>query len=203
VRKSNGDQEMSVTYTNRKGFTYFLNKGVTKTGKSRYYFARAQKGEPVDEIPAGYEVEESVNAVVSLVKSRPQVIRPEEAARVEAALKKHPKGRNYRVAVKNDQIIIYEAVGLNVDEMMDIFKNFSGLPVEREGLEEQWEQHARFAPVMCFILDNLETRAYHAERWCYRGSVDDWIYTGHSGKIDQLAKELTPALGTDEFYELY
>jgi hypothetical protein len=194
---------MSVTYTNRKGFTYFLNKGVTKTGKPRYYFAREQKDEPVDEIPAGYEVEESVNAIVSLVKSRPQLIRPEEAASVEAALKKHPKGRNYRAAVKNNQIIIYEAIGWDVDGMMDIFKDFPILPGARERLKAERNRYTQFTPVMRFILDDQETRAYHAERWCYRGSVDGWIHAGYSGKIDQLAKKLTPTLGTDEFYELY
>jgi|GEM_PF-3147551 len=28
---------MSTTYTNRKGFTFHLRKGVTKTGKPRYF----------------------------------------------------------------------------------------------------------------------------------------------------------------------
>jgi hypothetical protein len=194
---------MPITYTNRKGFTYFLNKGVTKTGKPRYYFAREQKGEPVDEVPQGYEIEESVNAVVSLVKVRPQLILPEESASVKAALKKHPKGRNYRVAVKKDQIIIYEGVGWDVDRMMDIFKDFPILLGAREKLEEEREHYTHFTPVMRFILDDQETRAYHAERWCYLGSVDGWIHAGHSGKIGQLAKKLTPTLGTDEFYELY
>ena len=94
---------MPVTYINRKGFTYFLNMGATKTGKPRYYFARQQKGEPVEEIPQGYQIDESLNGIVSLAKSRPQLIPSEEAASVEAALKRHPKARSYRVAVKNDQ----------------------------------------------------------------------------------------------------
>jgi hypothetical protein len=38
---------MPITYTNRKGFTYFLNKGKTKTGKPRYYFAKEQKSNPL------------------------------------------------------------------------------------------------------------------------------------------------------------
>jgi hypothetical protein len=195
---------MSLTYTSRKGFTYFLNKGVTKTGKPRYYFAREQKDEPVEEIPAGYEVEESVNAVVSLVKARPQLIRPEESASVEAALNKHPKAGNYRLAIKNDQIMIYEGIGGGMDSLRIIFGQ-AGLNIERaeERLQKELDRYTQFTPVMRFILDDQETREYHAERWCYRGSIDDWIYAGHSGKINSLAKKLIPTLGTDEFYELY
>ncbi len=195
---------MPITYTNRKGFTYFLNKGVTKTGKPRYYFAREQKDEPVEEIPAGYKIEESVNAIVSLVKARPQLIRPEESASVEAALKKHPKAKNYRVAIKTDQIMIYESIGGGMDSLRIILGQ-AGLNIERveERLQEELDRYTQFTPVMRFILDDQETREYHAERWCYRGGIDDWIYAGHSGKINSLAKKLVPTLGTDEFYELY
>jgi len=194
---------MTVTYTNRKGFTYFLNKGVTKTGKLRYYFAREQKDEPVEEIPSGYEIEESVNAIISLVKTRPHLIRPEEAESVKAALERHPKARNYRIAVKDKQIIFYEGVGWNVDKMMELFEGFPLLPNARERLEGDRDRYTRYTPVMRFILENQETREYRAERWCYSGSIDDWIYAGHSGKIDKLAKKLIPTLGTDDFFELY
>ncbi len=115
---------MPITYTNRKGFTYFLNKGVTKTGKPRYYFAREQKGELVEEIPAGYEIEESVNAIISLVKARPHLIHPDETDSVKTALARHPKARNYRVAVKDKLIIIYESTGWDVDRMMELFEGF-------------------------------------------------------------------------------
>ena len=194
---------MPITYTNRKGFTYFLNKGVTKTGKPRYYFAREQKGELVEEIPAGYELEESVNALISLVKARPHLIHPDETDSVKTALARHPKARNYRVAVKDKLIIIYESTGWDVDRMMELFEGFPTLPNARERLEEDKERYSQFTPVMRFILDDQKTREYHAERWCYRGSIDDWIYAGHSGKIDKLAKKLIPKLGTDEFFELY
>jgi hypothetical protein len=99
---------MTVTYTNRKGTTYFLNKGVTKTGKPRYTFAREQKNEPVDVLPDGYEIEESINGVVSLLKSRPRLISMEEVAAVQAALDEHPNARNYRLTLKHEHILIYE-----------------------------------------------------------------------------------------------
>jgi len=161
--------------------------------------------EPVEEIPPGYRIEESVNGIVSLVKARPQLIRPEESASVEAALKCHPKARNYRIAVKNDQIIIYERIGPDADALLDVIGQVALFAPRKskEQVEEFLNNSAQFTPVMRFILDGPETREYYAERWCYRGSIDDWIYAGHSGKIDQLAKQLTPALGTDEFYELY
>jgi hypothetical protein len=195
---------MPITYTNRKGFTYFLNKGVTKTGKPRYYFAREQKDEPIEEIPAGYEIEESVNAIVSLVKARLQLIRPEESASVDAALKKHSKAKNYRVAIKTDQIMIYEGIGGGMDSLRIILGE-AGLNIEKveERLQEELDRYTQFTPVMRFILDDQETREYHAERWCYSGNIDNWIYAGHSGKIDKLAKRLIPKLGTDEFYELH
>jgi hypothetical protein len=97
---------MPVTYTNRKGLIYYLCRGVTKTSKPRYYFAREIKDEPVEEIPPEYTISESVNGVVSLVKDRPALIRPEETAAVEAAVQRHPKNRNYRVRVKANGLFL-------------------------------------------------------------------------------------------------
>jgi len=81
---------MPVTYTNRKEHIYHLCQGRTKTGKPRYYFARQPTGQPVEEIPVGWEISESVNGVVSLVKKRPAQILPEELAAVEAEVQRHP-----------------------------------------------------------------------------------------------------------------
>ncbi len=109
---------MPVTYTNRKGITYYLCQGTTKTGKPRYYFARQPKGEFVAEIPAGFKISESVNGRVSLVKDRAMQLFPEEIAAVEAAVRRHPRARNYRVSVKHDCMEIYEQVGPDADDLI-------------------------------------------------------------------------------------
>ena len=86
---------MPITYTNRKGATYTLCQGVTKTGKPRYTFVRDPQGKrALETIPDGYEISESVNGVVSLVKSHPQKLLPQEIAAVEQAVRQHPKARN-------------------------------------------------------------------------------------------------------------
>src|SRR6266568_4150811 len=43
VEGSTRRTRMSISYTNRKGVTYTLYRGQTKTGKPRYYFGRADR----------------------------------------------------------------------------------------------------------------------------------------------------------------
>lgn len=86
---------MAVTYPNRKGLTFYLCQGMTKTGMLCYDFAREPKERSPDQIPEGYRLSESVNRVVSPIKDRPQLILPQEIATVEAALARHPKSRDY------------------------------------------------------------------------------------------------------------
>ena len=195
---------MPITYTNRKGVTYFLCQGTTKTGKQRFYFARDQKGEPRDAIPAGYEIEESINGIVSLAKTRPKLIVPDELASVDAALEKHPKGRNYRVSVKQKQIIVYELVGPDAGAMAATLGKISPLPTHelQNALRESLDRFAQFAPIIRFTLIDPQKRKFIAERWCFRGSIDDWIYVDNSGQIEKLANKVIPTLGTNDFYEL-
>lgn len=84
---------MPISHTNRKGQTFFLRQGITSTGKPRYYFSKTSGPGILEQIPAGYHIEESVNGIVSLVKDREQFIRPEEIQVIQKALNRHPKGK--------------------------------------------------------------------------------------------------------------
>jgi len=197
---------MPVSYTNRKGLTYTLYRGQTRTGKPRYYFARADQGqgEPVTELPPGFTISESVNGVVSLVKDRPALIQPEEVAVIEAAVQQLPEARRYRVAVKHDRIEIYEQIGPDYNALVSEL-HIPGL--SRPGLAEELraleERHAQYTPVLRFILLDPKQRQFGSERMCYRGSVDGWLELVQTGSVAQLAGALIPTLGTDQFYELW
>jgi hypothetical protein len=195
---------MPVTYTNRKGKTYILCQGTTKTGKPRYYFAREPKGKPLDNIPEGYEIRENINGLVFLAKARPQKILPEEIAAVEAVLKRHPRPHHYRLEAKHDQIVIYERTDRAAEDMLSRMGSLGQLLAHRAGeLHATLDRHARFSPVMRFVLDDEKSRAFHAERWCYRGRIDDWIYVSSSSSVKKMARELIPTLGSDAFFDLY
>src|SRR5713101_465280 len=140
---------MPISYTNRKGLTYTLYRGQTKTGKPRYYFGRAGQGqgEPVTEIPPGFSISESVNGVVSLVKDRPSLIQPEEVAAIEEAVQQHPEARRYRVAVKHERIEIYEQVGPDYEALLgDLHMVGLASPGLAERLQAFEEHYARYAP---------------------------------------------------------
>ena len=197
---------MPVSYTNRKGLTYTLYRGQTKTGKPRYYFGRPgqSQGEPVTELPPGFTISESVNGVVSLVKDRPSLIQPEEVAAIEAAVQQHPEAHRYRVAVKHDRIEIYEQVGPDYDALLDELQTVGlSSPGLAERLQAEEEHHARYTPVLRFILLDPTRRRFGAQRMCYLGSVDGWLELGQTGSVAKLARALSPTLGTDQFYELW
>ena len=198
---------MPVSYTNRKGVTYTLYRGQTRTGKPRYYFGRPgqSQDEPVPEIPPGFTISESVKGVVSLVKDHPSLIRPEEVAAVEAVMKQHPEARRYRVAVKHDRIEIYEQVGPDYNALVSEL-HLPGL--SRPGLAEELraleERHAQYTPVLRFTLLDPKQRRFGSERMCYLGSIDGWLELhGQTGPVAELARALIPTLGTEQFYELW
>jgi hypothetical protein len=198
---------MPVSYTNRKGVTYTLYRGQTRTGKPRYYFGRPAQGqgEPVTELPPGFTISESVNGIVSLVKDRIVLIQPEEVAAVEAAVQQHPEARRYRVAVKGDRIEIYEQIGPDYNALVSELH----LPVlSRPGLAEELraleERHAHYTPVLRFTLLDPKQRLFSVERMCYLGSIDGWLELhGQTGLVAKLARTLIPTLGTEQFYELW
>ncbi|MBU0491435.1 MAG: hypothetical protein KKA73_20490 [Chloroflexi bacterium] len=195
---------MPVTYTSRKGLTYYLCKGVTKTGKPRYYFAREPQGEPVEEIPAGFKIGESVNGLVFLEKDRPAQIHPEEVAAVQAAVRRHPRPRSYRVNVKHDRIEVYEQVGPEAEDLIKALGLYEpGLPDNlADRIRAERERYAQWTPVLRFILADATRRTFGAQRMHYGGQTE-WFDLSAFGPVDQLARRLIPTLGTDRFFELY
>ena len=187
---------MPVAYTNRKGMTYVLCRSVTKSGKPHYYFAREPKGEPVEEMPEGYEIGESTTGLVFLRKARPPQILPKEVAAVEKALKRHSKLHNYRVSVKHDRIEIHERLGTDVERLTQLSKQWG---LETPKLDER---PARFTPVLRFILADAEQRIFRVERMHY-GGREEWFAIEARGPVRRLARQLIPKLGTHAFFELF
>ncbi len=193
---------MSITYVNRKGVTYYLCQTTTKTGKPRYYFARAPQGTSVERVPEGFRISESANGLVSLERDRPSQILPEEVAAVEMAIARHPKPRDYHVGVKRDWVEISERLGPDADQLIAALGGVLGvLPGAAEHLRSELEAVGRFAPALRFRLIDAERRTFAVERWCSLGSIDDWIDVGLSGPLNRLVEPAIARLGDESFYD--
>jgi hypothetical protein len=194
---------MAVTYTNRKGRTYHLCEVQTKRGATRYVFAGEPRGEPLDEVPEGYEIHENVNGLVSLRKKRSSPILPEERETVEALIYRHPKTRNYRVDVKGKAIVVYERAGPDPEEIAAMFRDRIGLLAGRaDALREVLDEGAHFSPEMRFVLLHEQDRIFATERWHHSGR-GSWIDIGPSGPLHLLARRFVPLLGTDRLYDVH
>jgi len=193
-----------ITYTNRKGLTYYLCRATSRTGRARYVFARELRGEPVAAVPPGYRIHESANAVVSLVKDVPAAIRPEEVGVVDAAVRQHPRAHRYRAAVRGERIEIYEQDGPDADELTALSDRFG---LDRAHTQQVVREHlarwARYSPILRFRLADAARRTFSVQRRSYLGSREDWQPLDVAGPIEELARQLIPALGTEQFFERY
>jgi hypothetical protein len=104
---------LGVSHRNRKGVLYHLGEGTTKTGKPRYFFSPRTPREPVSSIPAGFEISESVNGVVSLRKSVLQPIAPEESRLVQDEIDRHDRLRGHRADSSGKAVAVYEPFGFS------------------------------------------------------------------------------------------
>jgi hypothetical protein len=196
---------MPISYTNRKGQIYFLCQGTTKLGKPRYNFVREPKGTLAKKVPEGYTIQESVNGIVSLAKTRPMLLSKEEIAIVTTAVNSHPQANVYRVDAKHKQIMIYERVGPDLDHLASVLGLNAKIQQDKEILhriDENKRLFGQFTPIMRFTLVDEKKRHFRAERMRFSG-IDHWIVISADKLIVNLGPSLISVLGTDKFFELY
>jgi len=199
---------MPVTYKNRRGKTYYLHEGRTKTGKHKYHFSLKNKGELVDKIPDGYEIyEHPSTGGVFLRKKLPQLISDTEKHIVEKELKKIEGSRRYLSDIKGEAITIFES-NQDIEALKDIFRDvkpdsLNSHSDDVSAIEDIINIAVDYGPIMRFTIENKTKRTFIAERYCFLGSVDDWIYIGEPDSLKNLAKKYIKHLGQDSFFDLF
>jgi hypothetical protein len=191
---------MAIKHTNRKGKTYYLYQGVTKKGNPRYYFAQKSEGELVDRIPEGFEIYENPNAQVFLRRIRPKLITDAEIEIVRHGMEKYCRQKHYQIDVKKDVISIFLP-----DQNVDVFSELlAHSPKAGEiSLADMINQFTTYSPMLRFVLRDEKRRRFMTQRYCFFGSIDDWIEIGKSDDLARLVKRYVKHLGLESYYELY
>ena len=201
---------MTVQYTNRTGKTYYLREGKTKTGKPRYFFSLQQdgKGEVVEHIPEGYEIyEHPGNAQVFLRKKRPKLITDIEKHLVEKHVEQLTRSKRYRVDCKDEYITIYES-DADIGELKNLLGDFIKHTPLRSGINADEAMNTlvgaadqNYTAMLRFHLVDKERRTFVAERFCFRGSINEWIFFGGPEDLKKLVGRYIKLLGTEEFFD--
>lgn len=190
---------MSVQYTNRKGQTFYLHQGTTKTGKPKYFFSRKIEGTLVDKVPDGFEIYQSPNAQVYLRKIQPRIIADAEVVLVEKGMRQFSKLQYYQIDVKKNTITVFEA-NQDIDALAEIF-SFATKAKEVDA-KNLLARSISYSPILQFVLVDEEKRVFVTQRYCFLGSIDDWIEIGEPDKLQNLVKYVKH-LGQDSFYDLF
>jgi len=204
---------MAVHYTNRIGKSYYLRERKTKTGKLQYFFTTQEngKGKASGQLPEGYEIHERPeNAQVFCRKIRPQLITDSEKKLVKKQMEVLAKTRTanrYLVDCQNEWITIYES-SVNIGSFKEILgstlkytANLAGVDFDNALASLINSVDQNYSAMMRFQLVNRVLRTFTAERFCFRGAIDDWIYLDGPDPLKKLAGQYLCLLGTEDFFE--
>lgn len=190
---------MPVTHINRKGKTFYLHEGVTSKGNPKFFFSTKSEGRLAARVPEGFEVYENPNARVSLRKVRPRLITDDEIRLIEQEIKSHAHLRFCRCDTKGILITIFEP-DQNVERLTELLTRFG--TARPSQVAETVEQTLSYLPMLRFALVDPQTRTFQAQRYCFLGSIDDWIEIGSPGSLETLARTFVKHLGQETFFDL-
>lgn len=76
--------------------------------------------------------------------------------------------------------------------------------INTEKLRESSRQSAYYQGMMRFVLVNEQKRLFSAERYCFRGSIEDWIpISMDAAPLSAHLKKFLRHLGSESFFELF
>jgi hypothetical protein len=191
---------MAIEHVNRRGDTFYLHEGKTKTGKPKFFFSRKKEGTLAASVPAGFEVYENPNAQVFLRKVVPRLVTDDEVAVVKQAVREQAKLIYFLIDVRGKDIVVHLA-NEDITFLEDVvFSRFGLMP--GSAVSRAIPKLLSYSPMMRFTLVGEEPRRFAVWRWCFLGSIDDWFPLSGGGDLKKQVAKYCPHLGRESFYEL-
>ena len=194
---------MSLEYDSRRGDKYLLQAGKTKTGKPKYWFGRKLTGTPLEAIPEGYEIDERPeNGQVLLRKIARSPISPIEKELLAEGIRRLAGLKNFWIDLQDKSLVVYlpdrseREVSQLIGELMGRY------PSNMADIEDRMMARANYTKMMRFTLFDEDQRLFTVDRWCFRGSIDDWFWLAPPAPLHDLIEKYVPHLGKESFYEL-
>ena len=187
---------MSVIHISRSGKTYRLHVASGRNGKDKFFFSTKPDGVLAEQIPDGFEIYETINSQVFLRRKTVSLIHEDELTLIQSLLDGLRGKSIFQAEIKKNMIVIHEA------DDSHALKKILAPWVDEAKVEALQTQLASYMPVMRFVLEQNEMRLFRPERFCFLGSVEDWIDLGCPEPLKKLAAKFLKHLGKDSLFEL-
>ncbi|MBI2826465.1 MAG: hypothetical protein HYX69_17445 [Planctomycetia bacterium] len=145
--------------------------------------------------------EDPNNAIVSIRKVRPSRIQAFERELL-TRLANEVASAPVLVDLEIDSLVVY-AADANPDASIQAMKRLLGVSSGDEQQHREWiVRNSRYSPAFRFTLSDEDERLYSVARWCYLGSVDDWVFLQGSSSLETLARTYLPHAGKESYFDL-
>lgn len=197
----------ALRYENRMDDVYYLQEGSTPTGKPKYYAGRKLTGKPLAAMPDGYEFHERPETAQVVVRKIPRSpITEIERRRAEDIVRRASGLTHFVVAVEGDALVVYTPSidREEIDQLIDDLAGpglWGGSAREAE-FRERRIRHSQYIKMLRFELVDPDRRNYRVERWCFSGSIDNWIALAGSGPLEEVVARYASHLDQESFFEL-
>jgi hypothetical protein len=141
-----------------------------------------------------------VTGTLPLRRIPPKVITDEERQVVEDGMRKYAGVKDYKIDIKGKTIVVYTP-NQSVEEFAQLLKGVNPF-IGGTKVREFFARSVQYSPMLQFILEDAQRRLFTAQRYCFIGSVDDWIDIGH-GPLTILVKTYVQHLGKEPYFELF
>lgn len=189
---------MSLVYRNFKNQEFYLHKSFTKKGNPKYYFSTKKEGEIIDHIPDGYEIYENPNGQVFLSRIQPKLITNAEEKIVSDGMQKYSDVGVFKIDVKKKIIAVYTP-DQDIEELTKFIEMF---PLRGKNINTLINQAIHYSPVLQFKIVDDSRRHFITRRYCYLGSIDDWVEIGEIGILSELVKKYVKHIGKESYFYL-
>ncbi len=189
-----------MEYINRRGQTYYVFAGKTKTGKPRFFASKkpaSDNASRIDTLPAEYEIfENPVDAVVVIRRRRPTKLTAADRNLLNRLALEHSEVA-CEIVIEGDSLIVYSSPMPRSDPALEAMMPGLGKFLVHG------THGARLEPGFKFTLANEKQRLFTIARYCCRSSMDGWLELhDRPASLDVLASQFFPHLGEDSFFEL-
>ena len=108
---------------------------------------------------------------------------------VEVGMRTYATVKDYKIDVKGNALLIYTAVQ-EIDALADLFKDLYPDPTANVELMANLRKVVHYSPMLVFQLVDATRRTFQTQRYCFLGSVDDWIEIGKPGKLTHAGQKV-------------